>query len=40
MEDEKERVKAKIIDFIQNIDRLDILEYIFFFISCKFKAGD
>ena len=40
MDGEKEKIKGKIIEFIDGIERLDILYYILTFITTKFKAGD
>lgn len=40
MDGEKEKIKEKIIEFIDGIERLDILYYILTFITTKFKAGN
>ena len=40
MDGEKEEIKKKIIEFIDGIERLDILNYIYTFITTKFKAGN
>lgn len=40
MDGEKEEIKKKIIEFIDGIERLDILNYIYTFITMKFKAGN
>lgn len=40
MDGEKEEIKKKIMDFINGIERLDILNYIYTFITMKFKAGN
>jgi hypothetical protein len=39
MDDDIDELKCKIIKIIEKIDRIDILEYIYHFISVKFKAG-
>lgn len=36
---EKEYYKEKIIDIVNSIERLDILEYIYYFLKSKFKVG-
>ena len=36
---DKDDIKIKIIEFINEIERVDILEYIYNFITIKFKAG-
>lgn len=40
MDGEKEEIKKKIFEFINGIERLDVLEYIYHFITIKFKAGN
>lgn len=40
MDVEKEEIKKRIIEFINGIERLDVLEYIYRFITIKFKAGN
>jgi hypothetical protein len=40
MDGEKDDIKRKIIEFINGIERVDILEYIYNFITIKFKAGN
>lgn len=40
MDGEKEEIKKRIIEFINGIERLDVLEYIYRFITIKFKAGN
>lgn len=39
MDGDKDDIKRKIIEFINGIERVDILEYIYNFITIKFKAG-
>ena len=39
MDGDKDDIKSKIIEFINEIERVDILEYIYNFITIKFKAG-
>lgn len=39
MDVDKDDIKSKIIEFINEIERVDILEYIYNFITIKFKAG-
>ena len=39
MDGDNEEIKRKIIEFINGIERVDILEYIYNFITIKFKAG-
>lgn len=36
---EKNYYKEKIIEIINKIDRIDILEYIYYFLKGKFKVG-
>lgn len=36
---EKEYYKEKIIEVVNSIERLDILEYIYYFLKAKFKVG-
>ena len=40
MDGDKDDIKRKIIEFINGIERVDILEYIYNFITMKFKAGN
>lgn len=40
MDGDNEEIKRKIIEFIDGIERVDILEYIYKFITIKFKAGN
>lgn len=40
MDGDKDDIKRKIIEFINGIERVDILEYIYNFITIKFKAGN
>ena len=39
MEDEREKLKKKIIELIDKIERTDMLEYLFYFINGKIKVG-
>lgn len=39
MEDEREKLKKKIIELIDKIERTDMLEYLFYFIKGKIKVG-
>lgn len=36
---EKEYYKEKIIEVVNSIERLDMLEYIYYFLKEKFKVG-
>lgn len=36
---EKEVYRKKIIEAVETIDRIDVLEYLLFFINNKFKVG-
>lgn len=40
MDGDKDDIKRKIIEFINGIEQVDILEYIYNFITIKFKAGN
>lgn len=40
MDGDKDDIKRKIIEFINGIERFDILQYIYNFITIKFKAGN
>lgn len=40
MDGDKDDIKRKIIEFINGTERVDILEYIYNFITKKFKAGN
>ena len=39
MEDEKDKIRKKIIDLINNIDDLCVLVYFYNYIKGKLKAG-
>lgn len=36
---EKDFYKEKIVEIINGIERIDILEYIYYFLKTKFKVG-
>ena len=35
---EKDFYKEKIVEMVKEIDRVDILQYLYLFISCKIKG--